>query len=222
MRADPTTFLAAGAAVLALAACSGADEQPAAEEESTTSAEPLNAPAAVEEPVASILRPDVVPAPVVDLPPEPLRVTIAFPEGAALTETAEQQLASVLESEAVAEGWPIVLRGHSDSTGSDAANLRASGRRAEAVAAWLAERGVDEDRIRIIPFGEQNPVAPNATPDGTPNEGGRARNRRVELTVAPEGGGTGEEEENTAAEEAAGQDTAAETVIEHLSGADTP
>jgi OOP family OmpA-OmpF porin len=44
---------------------------------------------------------------------------------------------------------------------------------------------VAEDRIEIVAFGEQNPVAPNALPDGTPNDEGRAKNRRVEIRVAP-------------------------------------
>ena len=37
----------------------------------------------------------------------------------------------------------------------------------------------------MIAVGEQNPIAPNALPDGEPNEPGRARNRRVELEIAP-------------------------------------
>ena len=48
----------------------------------------------------------------------------------------------------------------------------------------LIENGIDEERITIIAFGEQNPLAPNANPDGTPNERNRAANRRVEVHVA--------------------------------------
>jgi len=44
--------------------------------------------------------------------------------------------------------------------------------------------GVAQDRISVIAFGEQNPVEPNAKPDGTPNERGREANRRVDVTVA--------------------------------------
>jgi len=219
---SPTTLLALGAAVLALAACSGPEEQQPAPEESATSAEPLSQPAEVEAPVTSIIRPDVAPDPIVDLPPEPLTLTIGFPEGSALSEAAERQLESVLESEALAEGWPIVLRGHSDSDGTDAANLRVSRRRAQAVATWLTEHDIAEDRIRIVAFGEQNPLAPNAKGDGTPDEQGRARNRRVELIVSPDGRNQEEAEEETAAEGASGQDTAAENAIKGLRGADTP
>lgn len=69
-------------------------------------------------------------------------------------------------------------------TSPAAANLRASQRRAEVVRDWLVENGVAEDRIDVIAFGEQNPVSPNANPDGTPDEAGRAKNRRVDLTIA--------------------------------------
>jgi len=81
-------------------------------------------------------------------------------------------------------GGPIIVGGHSDAAGSDAVNLRASTARAEAVAEWLVGMGVAQDRIIVIAFGEQNPVEPNAKPDGTPNEAGREANRRVDVTVA--------------------------------------
>ena len=45
---------------------------------------------------------------------------------------------------------------------------------------------VEEERIEIVAFGEQNPVEPNALPDGSPNEEGRAANRRVEVTIETE------------------------------------
>ena len=218
---SPSSLVAIGAAVLLLGGCGESGEERASGRESPTSAEPLSEPV-VEEPVNSIIRPDVAPDPVVVLPPKPLTVTVPFPQGTALGEGAERQLASILDSEAVAEGWPIVLRGHSDSSGGDAVNLRASRRRAEAVAAWLTEHGIAEERRRIIAFGEQNPVAPNAKADGSPDEEGRARNRRVEVIVSPDGRSKEEAAEKTATEGAVGQDTAAEKAIERLTGADTP
>jgi len=213
---SPLTFSLVGAAALALAACERTGDPAPDEEEPVTSAEPLSDPATPEgeEPVASIIRSDVAADPVVDLPPEPLEMTIAFPEGAELTETARRRLADVLESEALAEGWPIVLRGHSDAAGSDEVNLRASRRRAEAVARWLVERGVDEERIRVIAFGEQNPVAPNADPQGEPDEAGRAQNRRVELAIEPPAG------EPTAREALVEQgETVLESAVERIGGA---
>ena len=218
---SPITLFAAGSALLLLSGCGTREEERPAAEDSANE-EPLSEPEVVEEPVTSIIRPDVVPDPVVVLPPKPLVMTIGFPEGSVLSQEAERQLMSILESEAVAEGWPIILRGHSDSSGGDASNLRSSRRRAEAVAAWLTKQGIAEERIRIIPFGEQNPIAPNANPDGSPNEEGRARNRRVEVIISPDGRTPVEGEEETATEKSAGRDTAAEAAIEGLSGAKTP
>jgi OOP family OmpA-OmpF porin len=121
-----------------------------------------------------------------ELPPQPLRQTIPFGEGGTdLSTRAERLLAGILESNAIEQDWPIILRGHTDSAGNDRANLRAARARAEAVAAWLVERGVDDERIDVIAMGEQNPVAANALPDGSPNEEGRASNRRVEIEIAP-------------------------------------
>ena len=121
------------------------------------------------------------------LPPPvllPLETTLSFPDGTPeLTEAVRAELATIVDSPQVDAGGFIVLRGHSDSAGSDEVNLKTSRARAEAVGDFLVENGIAEERIEIIAFGEQNPVEPNALPDGSPNEEGRAANRRVEVTV---------------------------------------
>ena len=140
-------------------------------------------------PTVSILREGIeppAPPPTVPVPLEPLNATIGFPEGGArIDDDAIVALEAVLASEQIALGGPIVLHGHSDAGGSDSANERASRARAEAVRMWLTERGVAQARVTIIAFGEQNPVEPNALPDGSPNEAGRALNRRVEVLIVP-------------------------------------
>lgn len=73
----------------------------------------------------------------------------------------------------------IDVYGHTDSTGSDAYNQTLSERRAKAVADYLGYRGVSAARIRYQGFGEQYPVASNATAEG------RSRNRRVEIKITP-------------------------------------
>ncbi len=150
-------------------------------------------------PIASIIRDDASPAaPALEPPPEPVRLVIPFRGGGTeLSERAERLLAGALEARAIDEDWPIILRGHTDSAGNDQANLRASRSRAEAVAAWLVEEGVDDERIEVIAIGEQNAIAPNALPDGSPNEEGRARNRRVELVISPPRREAGESEEES-------------------------
>ncbi len=134
----------------------------------------------------SIIREDVIetPEPTPE-PPEPLDVVLPFADGTDVSPDAEELLQLVLQSDALRAGWPITLAGHTDSAGNDQANLRASRSRAENVAAWLIERGVANERITVIAFGEQNPLVPNAKPDGSPDEVARRRNRRVELTIAP-------------------------------------
>ncbi len=115
----------------------------------------------------------------------PLDARISFSDGGPeLSESATAELASILQSPQIAKGGPIELRAHSDSGGSDEAAIRLSRQRGEAVHDYLVENGIDAARITVIAFGEQNPLQPNALPDGTPNEPGRAANRRVDLLVA--------------------------------------
>ena len=164
--------LIAAAATLMLAACGDQRGAPPPEEEEGGDKR-------------SIFRPEFQVEPIEALEPRgALETRIAFPEGAELTEEARADLATVLASPQMGEGGTVTLRGHSDSGGDDEANLRASQARADAVAEWLIENGVAQERIVVIAFGEQNPVAPNALPDGTPNEAGRATNRRVEIEVS--------------------------------------
>jgi outer membrane protein OmpA-like peptidoglycan-associated protein len=71
----------------------------------------------------------------------------------------------------------LVVRGHTDSTGSNAHNIELSRARAEAVRTYLVGRGIAAARIRTEGKGSLEPVAPNDT------EAGRAQNRRVEFGI---------------------------------------
>jgi len=71
-----------------------------------------------------------------------------------------------------------VIEGHTDSQAGDAYNLELSQRRADAVAAWLTDHGIDAGRLEAVGYGEARPVADNGTASG------RALNRRVEIAVA--------------------------------------
>lgn len=73
-------------------------------------------------------------------------------------------------------GRNVEVVGYTDSQGAAAANQALSLRRAEAVAAILKESGASGS-IRIDGRGAADPVADNGTAEG------RARNRRVEITV---------------------------------------
>ena len=69
----------------------------------------------------------------------------------------------------------LEVAGHTDSRSPAAYNLWLSEKRAEAVVAYLVERGVSPDRLVARGYGLTRPIATNAT------AAGRARNRRVEL-----------------------------------------
>jgi outer membrane protein OmpA-like peptidoglycan-associated protein len=72
----------------------------------------------------------------------------------------------------------ISIEGHTDNTGSVAGNQKLSEKRAVAVKAYLAKKGVGEDRMTTSGFGQSKPIADNKT------AAGRASNRRVEFKIA--------------------------------------
>ena len=76
----------------------------------------------------------------------------------------------------------VLIEGFADSTGGAAMNQRLSQRRAEAVRSALIRAGVAPQRLELRAFGEEYPVADNAT------AAGRQQNRRVELLFSDEQG----------------------------------
>jgi len=75
----------------------------------------------------------------------------------------------------------VEVAGHTDSTGSKQLNQSLSERRASTVSNYLAGRGLNGKRFIVVGAADDHPVASNATPDG------RQQNRRVELTIVPNG-----------------------------------
>ena len=73
----------------------------------------------------------------------------------------------------------ITVKGHTDSTGSEAYNQQLSEKRAIAVADFIVGKGVNGARVTPIGYGEQLPIAGNDT------EAGRLQNRRVEIEIIP-------------------------------------
>jgi outer membrane protein OmpA-like peptidoglycan-associated protein len=78
------------------------------------------------------------------------------------------------------ESVAIVIEGHADATGPEGYNEQLSQERAAAVKRFLADQGVDPNRVQTVGRGEKEPIATNATPEG------RANNRRVEIIVQDE------------------------------------
>lgn len=72
----------------------------------------------------------------------------------------------------------VLIEGFTDSTGSDAMNMTLSERRSQAVADALRAQGVDPARVATRGYGEQHPVASNASTSD------RAMNRRVEVYIS--------------------------------------
>jgi len=76
-------------------------------------------------------------------------------------------------------GATLQVRGHTDSTGSAAANQSLSERRAAAVAAFFVSKGFDRAKVTSVGLGQ---MVPNYKEDTAT---GRAQNRRIELVVRP-------------------------------------
>lgn len=71
----------------------------------------------------------------------------------------------------------VNLEGHCDDRGSDEYNLALGQRRAQAILQFLLGRGVNRTQLRTSSYGEEAPLATEAT------EWAWARNRRGEFTV---------------------------------------
>jgi len=70
----------------------------------------------------------------------------------------------------------ITIKGHTDSDGSDAYNLKLSLNRAMAVKKFLVENfSVSGERLRVVALGEALPLVPNISPEN------KQLNRRVEI-----------------------------------------
>ncbi len=103
---------------------------------------------------------------------------IIFRSGSArLDDRSSYILDSIADIVARCPGLRIEIGGHTDSDGSDAANLALSERRAAAVMRHLTGKGIGADRLLAVGYGEARPVAPNDT------AADKKRNRRIEFTV---------------------------------------
>jgi outer membrane protein OmpA-like peptidoglycan-associated protein len=71
----------------------------------------------------------------------------------------------------------VKISGHTDNTGSEGHNLTLSKRRADVVAEYLVNNGIDINRVETFGLGSAKPIVPNTTDEG------RKKNRRVELLI---------------------------------------
>jgi outer membrane protein OmpA-like peptidoglycan-associated protein len=75
----------------------------------------------------------------------------------------------------------VLIQGHTDATGSAEYNKGLSEKRAASVKTYAVSLGIAANRLQTTGFGLTKPIAPNNTPEG------RAKNRRVEVIILPQG-----------------------------------
>jgi len=71
----------------------------------------------------------------------------------------------------------ILIEGHTDNTGNPTANLTLSSKRANAIAQFLINKGIDKNKITTKGLGDTKPLADNTS------EKGRSKNRRTSFTI---------------------------------------
>jgi chemotaxis protein MotB len=115
---------------------------------------------------------------------------LLFPSGKwEMSQTAKQSIAKVAAILAPHQKTTIVVNGYTDNTPIGpglmkegvTSNLILSQRRADTVMQYMISQGVKPSLISAQGFGDADPVASNDTAEG------RAKNRRVELTLASAG-----------------------------------
>ena len=105
---------------------------------------------------------------------EPVQFTVGTDDMVGTSTTILDNVAATLNEY---ESLTVEVQGHTDNTGNAEANQRLSQERAEAVMAYLVEKGVAAERLSAVGYGQNRPVAGNDT------EAGRAQNRRVAFAV---------------------------------------
>ncbi len=113
-----------------------------------------------------------------------LVVTMAgvnFPSGSSTLQPAgRENLAKLAGILAAHPSLKLDIEGYTDSAGKDEKNVELSQKRAEAVQAYLTEKGIPSSSLTAKGLGKASPVDTNDTPAG------RAKNRRVEIIVSGE------------------------------------
>ncbi|MBS0252819.1 MAG: OmpA family protein, partial [Proteobacteria bacterium] len=106
--------------------------------------------------------------------------TITFANSSAII--SNESVAELRKIAEIARGCArvaIEVGGHTDNFGSRLGNRELSQRRADAVVGILIGAGVSAEKLKAIGYGQDQPIASNAT------AAGRRLNRRVEFHIAP-------------------------------------
>lgn len=103
---------------------------------------------------------------------------IEFDSGSANIRAASHGLLNEVAQRIAALGNKTVeVIGHTDNAGNPSNNVILSKARAEAVKAYLIQKGIAPERITTNGLGDSQPIADNEMPEG------RTRNRRIEFRI---------------------------------------
>ncbi|KOP25751.1 hypothetical protein AMR41_13635 [Hapalosiphon sp. MRB220] len=98
---------------------------------------------------------------------------------------AEKVLSQV--SQAISDRYPntwLQILGHTDSVGSEAANLKLSEQQVLAIQSWLSQKGgIDISLMTKQGYGETQPIAPNNNSDRSENSVASQNNARIEIVI---------------------------------------
>jgi outer membrane protein OmpA-like peptidoglycan-associated protein len=112
------------------------------------------------------------------LPPPPQRFTLYFRfESDELTPGSQSMVPKILESIKNHSVPELLVIGHTDTTGTTAANFDLGRKRAEMVRGVLIDAGLDASAIKITSHGEMDLLVRTADDTFEP------RNRRVDISV---------------------------------------
>jgi len=98
-----------------------------------------------------------------------------------LTEESFNYLNEVLQAMQEISELKVEIVGHTSDEGRDDYNMDLSLKRAQAVAFYLTEKGIDASRLSVSGQGSKTPVADNAT------EEGKVLNRRIQFLITDDG-----------------------------------
>lgn len=112
------------------------------------------------------------------LPPAPQRFTLYFRfESDELTDDSRSMVPDILQAIKEHPVPELLIVGHTDTTGTIAANFDLGRKRAEMVRGFLTEAGLDASAIEVTSHGESDPLITTADDVFEP------RNRRVDISV---------------------------------------
>lgn len=115
--------------------------------------------------------------PIVELGRKLIIENLLFQTNSAILPNVVNELNILAEFMEAKPNIAIMIEGHTDSIGPNAANLKLSEERAESVKRYLVAKGIDQIRIKTKGFGEEKPIATNNT------DFGRKLNRRTEIII---------------------------------------